>query len=130
MCKPPSTNALQALPNPGNDLRAFYHFISIVLWRRIAATTLLAVCLVLSSLLAADRPLESAAFTVEDDRKADLRRREAKDRRLALQCQPVVPPSEGLQDGHAATPSSPSAGTSITPSTMRARKNRSSIPAA
>ena len=55
MCKPPSTNALQALPNPGNDLRAFYHFISIVLWRRIAATTLLAVCLVLS-----------AAFTVED----------------------------------------------------------------
>jgi hypothetical protein len=66
MCKPPSTNALQALPNPGNDLRAFYHFISIVLWRRIAATTLLAVCLVLSSLLAADRPLESAAFTVED----------------------------------------------------------------
>ena len=39
---------------------------SIVLWRFIAATTLLAVCLVLTSLLAADRPLESAGFTVED----------------------------------------------------------------
>lgn len=70
------------------------------------------------------------AVTVQDDRKAELRRREAGDWRLARRCQPVISPGQGLQDGHPATPSAPSAGTSIRPSTMRARKNRGSIPAA